>query len=161
MTNETNDQKTRDAAAILAELMDAVDALAESWRGEADTYRNRRQFAAADAIGTAALQASDTVAALRTRVAAGQTRQAPRGSTIVPVNDSGELECTCGSNQIQELGQIAPGGLWWYHVGQNAATRVLRVGGWDWEGADGTGFECRDCHAEYDVLPEGWDVDYV
>ena len=161
MTNETNDQVTRDAAAILAELMDAVDALAESWRGEADTYRDRRQFAAADAIGTAALQASDTVAALRTRVAAGQTRQAPRESTIVPVNDSGELECTCGSNQIQELGQIAPGGLWWYHVGQNAATRVLRVGGWDWEGADGTGFECRDCHAEYDVLPEGWDVDYV
>lgn len=35
------------------------------------------------------------------------------------------------------------------------------LGGWDWEGADGTGFECRDCHAEYDVLPEGWDVDYV
>lgn len=33
MTNETNDQVTRDAAAILAELMDAVDALAESWRG--------------------------------------------------------------------------------------------------------------------------------
>lgn len=78
MTNETNDRGTRDAAAILAELMDAVDALAESWRGEADTYLDRRQFAAADAIGTAALQASDTVAALRTRVAAGQTRQAPR-----------------------------------------------------------------------------------
>ena len=54
MTNETNDQGTRDAAAILAELMDAVDALAESWRGEADTYRDRRQFAAADAIGAAA-----------------------------------------------------------------------------------------------------------
>lgn len=106
MTNETNDQRTRDAAAILAELMGAVDALAESWRGEADTYRDRRQFAAADAIGTAALQASDTVAALRTRVAAGQTRQAPRESTIVPVNDSGELECSCGSNQIQELGQF-------------------------------------------------------
>lgn len=35
------------------------------------------------------------------------------------------------------------------------------LGGWDSEGADGTGFECRDCHAEYDVLPEGWDVDYV
>ena len=87
MTNETNDQGTRDAAAILAELMDAVDALAESWRGEADTYLDRRQFAAADAIDTAALQASDTVAALRTRVAADQTRQAPRESTIVPVND--------------------------------------------------------------------------
>jgi len=37
----------------------------------------------------------------------------------------------------------------------------LPYGGWDSEGADGTGFECRDCHAEYDVLPEGWDVDYV
>ena len=37
MTNETNDRGTRDAAAIHAELMDAVDALAESWRGEADT----------------------------------------------------------------------------------------------------------------------------
>lgn len=161
MTNETNDQRTRDVAAILAELMDAVDALAESWRGEADTYQDRRQFAAADAIGTAALQASDTVAALRTRVAADQTRQAPRESTIVPVNDSGELCCdSCQSTRIQELGQIVPGGLWWNHVGQNAATRVLRVGGWDWEGADTTGFACTDCQTEWDQLPEGWESNY-
>lgn len=39
MTNETTDQGTRDAAAILAELMDAVDALAESWRGEATSWQ--------------------------------------------------------------------------------------------------------------------------
>lgn len=113
MTNETNDQRTGDAAAILAELMDAVDALAESWRGEADTYRDRRQFAAADAIGTAALQASDTVAALRTRVAAGQTRQAPRESTIVPVNDSGYkvkgdwIDITSETNTFPALNEVS------------------------------------------------------
>lgn len=161
MTNETNDRGTRDVAAILAELMDAVDALAESWRGEADTYRDRRQFAAADAIGTAALQASDTVAALRTRVAAGQTRQAPRDPRIVPTNEAGELCCdSCQSTRIQELGQIAPGGFWWNHVGQDPAAKVLNVCGWEWEGADTTGFACTDCQKEWDQLPEGWESNY-
>jgi hypothetical protein len=96
-----------------------------------------------------------------TRTLAGETKQATREPRIVPTNDSGALECECGSDQIQELGQIAPGGLWWYHVGQDPDSRTLQVGGWEWEGADGCGFECRDCHAEYDQLPEGWEVDYV
>lgn len=75
MTNETTDQGTRDAAAILAELMNAVDALAESWRGEADTYRDRRQFAAADAIGSAALQMGDTAARFRETMATAPTTE--------------------------------------------------------------------------------------
>lgn len=108
MTNETNDQGTRDAAAILAELMDAVDALAESWRGEADTYRDRRQFAAADAIGTAALQASDTVAALRTRVAAGQTRQAPRDILMSNYKVKGDwIDITSETNTFPALDEVS------------------------------------------------------
>lgn len=108
MTNETNDRGTRDAAAILAELMDAVDALAESWRGEADTYRDRRQFAAADAIGTAALQASDTVAALRTRVAAGQTRQAPRDILMSNYKVKGDwIDITSETNTFPALDEVS------------------------------------------------------
>jgi hypothetical protein len=163
---QEQEQEQEQAAPTMADAAGLLAVLAESRMiGTGRKRSPRADYDAADVFADAAIELAQIAPAIIAEIVAagiaGQTRQAPRESTIVPVNDSGELECTCGSNQIQELGQIAPGGLWWSYIGQDAATRVLRVSGWDWEGADGIGFECRDCHAEYDVLPEGWDVDYV
>ena len=87
--------------------------------------------------------------------------QANRPERIVPLNDAGELACECGCTEIQELGYIPRGGVWWWHSGQDVEQKVLSVGGWEWEAAEGAGFSCTRCQAEYDTLPEGWEVEYV
>lgn len=163
---QEQEQEQEQAAPTMADAARLLAVLAESRMiGTGRKRSPRADYDAADVFADAAIELAQIAPAIIAEIVAagiaGQTRQAPRESTIVPTNEAGELCCdSCQSTRIQELGQIAPGGLWWNHVGQDPAAKVLNVCGWEWEGADTTGFACTDCQKEWDQLPEGWESNY-
>jgi len=115
---QEQEQEQEQAAPTMADAARLLAVLAES-----------RMIDAADVFADAAIELAQIAPAIIAEIVAagiaGQTRQAPRESTIVPVNESGELECTCGSNQMSAA--FGPDGV-----------RINGAGHLVWEGVETT-----------------------